>query len=326
MSQPIETDAQPWSGPLQVGAMQVSVPCDKVFGALAVAQGKMGRVLADKTAKVKGQNRKTGQSYDYSYSYADLSSVLAAAKAALTEAGLALIQTPTVDSGRVVVTTMLAHGSGQWVASTITFTGGGDIQAMGSAITYLRRYAATAMLGLAPEDDDGQAAMPARGGQSQGQRPPTNGSRVRPPANNSRPNAPSKPQGNQAQQAPDIDAERKRTQKWFFSAARAAGVDASKLATDPKLATEMRRDLQEAVIGLRSLSQATFEQLGQVRGRLPMWGDDGQFHPQQLEKFGQALRSSLEAIQADAALAAKDAAPAQAAAAPANDPYADLPF
>jgi len=92
--------------------------------------------------------------------YADLASVWDACRAALTANGIAVVQSPSsTDDGRVSVTTMLVHGSGQWLAETLTVKPKDDgPQALGSVITYLRRYALAAFAGVAPEDDDAQAA------------------------------------------------------------------------------------------------------------------------------------------------------------------------
>lgn len=87
--------------------------------------------------------------------YADLSSVWEACREALSKNELAVIQTP-VEGG---VITMLAHSSGEWIKSYLPMKPTkDDAQGAGSAITYARRYALAAFVGVAPEDDDGQAA------------------------------------------------------------------------------------------------------------------------------------------------------------------------
>lgn len=79
-----------------------------------------------------------------------------------------------VEGSSVTVTTLLAHASGQWISSDLTMTaqrqikdGGGwekldTPQAIGSCITYARRYALAAMAGVAPEDDDAEGAQGRR--------------------------------------------------------------------------------------------------------------------------------------------------------------------
>lgn len=92
--------------------------------------------------------------------YADLATVLDAVLPALNGAGISLMQAPGGDGeGNVTLTTTLLHESGEWMESTLTMRPTkSDPQGVGSAITYARRYAALAVAGAAPEDDDGNAA------------------------------------------------------------------------------------------------------------------------------------------------------------------------
>jgi len=93
--------------------------------------------------------------------YADLSSVRDACFPALTKYGIAVVQSPTADGAKVSVETLLLHTSGQWIRDTLTVTAKDDSpQAIGSATTYCRRYSLQAFAGIAPEDDDGNAAQP----------------------------------------------------------------------------------------------------------------------------------------------------------------------
>jgi hypothetical protein len=58
------------------------------------------------------------------------------------------------------VETILAHSSGEWVSSTLAVPlTKADAQGLGSAITYGRRYALAAIVGVCPADDDGEAAV-----------------------------------------------------------------------------------------------------------------------------------------------------------------------
>jgi hypothetical protein len=94
----------------------------------------------------------------YSYTYATLPSVMDAVLPALHKNGLALMQ--TFDAGEIVTT--LRHASGESVDSRIGYpTSGVNPQDLGKWITYLRRYAIVAMLGLAPDDDDDAAGVGA---------------------------------------------------------------------------------------------------------------------------------------------------------------------
>lgn len=94
----------------------------------------------------------------YSYTYATLPSVMDAVLPALHKNGLGLMQ--TFDAGEIV--TSLRHVSGECVESRIGYpTTGVNPQDLGKWITYCRRYAIVAMLGLAPDDDDDAAGVGA---------------------------------------------------------------------------------------------------------------------------------------------------------------------
>ena len=91
--------------------------------------------------------------------YADLAAVLEECRKALPKHGLAMAQTlERCDTGMMVVTTLL-HSSGQWLRGEVPLIlQKQDMQGMGAAITYARRYAAAAMCGISQEDDDGNGA------------------------------------------------------------------------------------------------------------------------------------------------------------------------
>ena len=94
--------------------------------------------------------------------YASLNSVMAACRDALIENGIWLCQypVPVEQSNSLGLVTKLTHAeSGQWQSSlAVVPLPKADPQGMGSAITYARRYALTAMLGMVTEDDDGEGA------------------------------------------------------------------------------------------------------------------------------------------------------------------------
>ncbi len=142
-----------------VGVMTTSPEIGKIAAALAKAQGAFGKVIKESTAKLKGKTE-AGKVYDYSYTYATLGDTIAAIRVALSLNEIAVLQPATFDHNQATVTTRLIHSSGQWIASDISMPVAGDkAQAVGSAITYGRRYALQAMVGLAPDDDDGAAAQ-----------------------------------------------------------------------------------------------------------------------------------------------------------------------
>jgi ERF superfamily len=95
-----------------------------------------------------------------SYSFAPLPEIVTTTREILRKHGLALIQEAKADEGYAGVGTRLIHTSGEWIEYDPLFLPTAlDAQSYGSAITYARRYAWTAALGIAAdEDDDAQKA------------------------------------------------------------------------------------------------------------------------------------------------------------------------
>jgi hypothetical protein len=117
-------------------------------GALSKAQAAMKPALKD------------AQNPHFKSSYADLASVWEACRSHLTAHGIAVVQSPEADGPRVSITTTLLHASGEWISSALLLTArDASPQSIGSAITYGRRYGLAAMVGVAPDDDDGEAAQ-----------------------------------------------------------------------------------------------------------------------------------------------------------------------
>jgi ERF superfamily len=91
--------------------------------------------------------------------YASLASVMETVRPILHRHGFAVLQEVGERQGRLTVTTTLLHTSGESVAHRCAHKSSDNIQQVGSAISYLRRYAIMAMLGVVGEvDDDGEAA------------------------------------------------------------------------------------------------------------------------------------------------------------------------
>lgn len=129
-----------------------------VAAALAAAQGELPIVEKNKTGKVSGVS-KSGAKYEYSYKYADIADVYAAALPVLSKHGLCVVQPTIVESGSIFIRTRLIHGaSGQWLESDYPVCSiSGDHQKMGGALTYARRYAGCSLIGIVAEDDvDGE--------------------------------------------------------------------------------------------------------------------------------------------------------------------------
>lgn len=134
--------------------MKRSDSINEIAAAMAKAQTGIRNAAMDKTNPA------------FRSKYADLASVWAACRDALSANGLAIFQTPAADGPKVTVTTLLAHTSGQWVEGELVVTAEkATPQGIGSAITYARRYGLSALVGVAPGDDiadtgddDGEAA------------------------------------------------------------------------------------------------------------------------------------------------------------------------
>jgi hypothetical protein len=132
--------------------MKQSESISNLATALSKAQGKMGAASMNSINPF------------FKSRYASLSNIMDACRAPLAENELCIFQTPTIKlkSAPIVrLTTTLAHSSGEYIRETISLPlvdekGKSTAQAAGSVITYLRRYALSAMLGIvADEDTDG---------------------------------------------------------------------------------------------------------------------------------------------------------------------------
>lgn len=93
--------------------------------------------------------------------YAPLEEIAAAVRKPLAENGLAVVQTFGPSDGALLIITTLVHESGEWLAGELILpVDKSTSQAVGSAITYGRRYGLAALLGVvSDEDDDGNAAQ-----------------------------------------------------------------------------------------------------------------------------------------------------------------------
>lgn len=116
--------------------------------ALSKAQGEMQAAIKDSVNPF------------FKSKYADLGSVWEAARPVLSKYGLCVMQTTDMLGDKIVLFTILAHSSGQWIKSSIPLNPSkNDSQGVGAAMTYLRRYSLSALLGVVNEDDDGETAV-----------------------------------------------------------------------------------------------------------------------------------------------------------------------
>lgn len=128
--------------------MKRSDNIEKLAEALAAAQGQITAASKDK------------ENPHFRSKYADLASVWDACRAPLTSNGLSVVQTPGFGEGSLILETTLLHTSGQWISSELPIqVDTRNLQQIGSALTYARRYSLSAMVGVCPDDDDGEAAV-----------------------------------------------------------------------------------------------------------------------------------------------------------------------
>ena len=145
--------------------MQRSEQIGQLAAALALAQAKFRAIGKDKTAKIQSQKG------SFSYTYADLATVVEATRLALSEQGLSVLQPVRMADGQIIVTSVLAHKSGEWLSEEMAWpVASADNRSIGSGITYARRHAYLALVGGAATDEDDDAEQ-ARGGSHETARP-----------------------------------------------------------------------------------------------------------------------------------------------------------
>jgi hypothetical protein len=168
--------------------MRTSEQIDQLAAALAAAQG--GIVAADK----EGRNPHLGNRYT------TLSAVWDAIREPLSKNGLAVAQVVGYDEQGMVLYTRLMHSSGQYIEAIYPVSasdgkGINSAQALGSALTYARRYSLTALVGVvSDEDDDGnEATKPGERRQPQPSRQQRQPATPPPPAGNGHTDQPGGP-------------------------------------------------------------------------------------------------------------------------------------
>lgn len=121
---------------------------------------ELAKALAAAQASLNAA-KKDGVNPHFKSQYATLQSVWDCAREVLAPNGLSVVQTfEATDGAHMNITTTMLHTSGQWISGTLSMIPQQSTpQGIGSAITYGRRYALAAILGIvADEDDDGEAA------------------------------------------------------------------------------------------------------------------------------------------------------------------------
>src|SRR6202140_5805467 len=126
-----------------------------IAAALAKAQSELTNPEKSLIATIRSAFPRGGKR---TFRYASLASGLEIVRKSLGQHEIATIQTTAIDqgSGRIRLTTLLAHASGEWISSDWPVCSVSEMAAphrMGAALTYARRYALFALVGIAGEDD-----------------------------------------------------------------------------------------------------------------------------------------------------------------------------
>lgn len=134
--------------------MKTSESISKISAALVKAQGELNAVHKD------------GNNPHFRSKYATLQNIVESTRDTLRKHGLAVVQTfSETDGSYISLNTTLLHESGEYISGTFSMRPSkADPQGLGSATTYARRYALSAILGIvADEDDDGNASSQPTG-------------------------------------------------------------------------------------------------------------------------------------------------------------------
>ncbi|MGY8681600.1 ERF family protein [Bradyrhizobium sp. UFLA05-153] len=160
---------------------QASEHIGAIAAALARAQAELTNPEKTLTAMIRSPFLRDD---DRTFRYASLASGLDIVRKTLSQQEIATIQTTRIEAatGQIHLTTLLAHSSGEWISSDWPVCATRDVEAphrMGAALTYARRYALFALVGIAGEDDldapDALAGMPEAGPQGPGKAKPAKG-------------------------------------------------------------------------------------------------------------------------------------------------------
>ena len=118
---------------------------------------KLGSALAKAQGEMKGAKKESINPF-FKSGYADLHTVIESSFPFLSKHGLCVLQGNDSDEKSFYVTTMLLHESGQWIKSKLKMpVEKPNAQGVGATITYARRFALSAMVGIAQYDDDGES-------------------------------------------------------------------------------------------------------------------------------------------------------------------------
>ena len=115
----------------------------------------LAKALSDFQAEIENPKNTANNPFFHS-KYAPLQEILNLVRPKLARHGLAILQSPSGDGKNITINTILMHESGEWIEGEplVLQADKPTAQSAGSAITYGRRYAISAVLGISSEDDD----------------------------------------------------------------------------------------------------------------------------------------------------------------------------
>jgi hypothetical protein len=201
--------------------MDKSESLNELALALAKAQGEMKPALKD------------ADNPYFKSKYADIASVWEACREPLANNGLSIVQLPEPADNAILLTTILLHSSGQYLSSQLRFPiAKTDPQSYGSALTYARRYALAAAVGVYQDDDDGNEASNKDAKQGNNNRAGNKQSTTTPPnsPNTQRNNTPST-NTTASQQNTPISQNEQAVIRWdtFYGNVKNLGLDEQKV-------------------------------------------------------------------------------------------------
>jgi hypothetical protein len=126
----------------------------QITEALSKAQGKIENALKD------------SKNPFFKSTYADLSSVMAVTRAPLSENGLSFSSSIVEHEGKPYLIATLSHVSGEWFRSYMPLiTAKNDMQSLGAAVSYARRFCLASLCHVGVEEDDGQSTVDKNSGE-----------------------------------------------------------------------------------------------------------------------------------------------------------------
>jgi hypothetical protein len=145
---------------------------NELLTALSKAQGEMASATMDKESTAFGGRK---------YKYASLTAILKVVKPVLSKNGLCITQMVEKHNSELSLMTMIGHSSGQYLQSWIPLmVEKNTSQGLGSAITYARRYAMSAVAGVETDEDDDGLSAEEQGGDKKPAKKPAGKSPVQP--------------------------------------------------------------------------------------------------------------------------------------------------